>query len=365
MNRIFLLFAAFALLLPLQAQNKCTAPLSQTVFQQRLNRINSTNNAMERLNMANQMATSQCLSAFQVKSVVMLLANDEDKLKFSRLAYANTVDKINFYDVYDGFAYFSNVFRLHDFVEDYNNGTTLPPPPPANPPVTPSPPKTGIQWLDLPYPNPKEYLGSTSCPEPLPTRMFTEQVERLANNASESVTLNHISNMAKTQCLSTEQIMKLASLLQQQTNRLEFVKMAYARVFDRDNYMACKHLFTFNNIRNEFVSFLEQSNAPSEPVQPVCRVTEDDMRSMIQAIENASFDSVKLNTGKQVVAAKKCLTVDQIMRILEVYSFESSKLEMAKYCYAYCINQDDYYKVNNVFSFSSSKDELTKYIQSR
>ena len=86
------------------------------------------------------------------------------------------------------------------------------------------------------------------------------------------------------------------------------------------------------------------------------------MTDIKNTINNSSFDNTKITLGKQVIAAKKCFTVGQIKEILGLYSFESSKLEVAKYAYDYCSDKSNYYQVNDVFSFSSSKDDLTKYL---
>ena len=83
------------------------------------------------------------------------------------------------------------------------------------------------------------------------------------------------------------------------------------------------------------------------------------------AISKQSFNSTKVTVAKQVIAAKQCFSADQVREIVKLFSFEDSRLEIAKYAYDYCIEKRNYFKVNDAFSFSSSTEELAKYINSK
>ena len=88
-----------------------------------------------------------------------------------------------------------------------------------------------------------------------------------------------------------------------------------------------------------------------------------EFREALDIIKNQSFESGKEAVAKQIISDYD-ITVDQLIDILNEMSFESTKLELAKYGYD---NMDDvrsFYKVYNVFSFSSSVDELSDYINS-
>jgi hypothetical protein len=56
-----------------------------------------------------------------------------------------------------------------------------------------------------------------------------------------------------------------------------------------------------------------------------------------------------------------CVTSDQVVAICNLFGFEASKLDFAKYAYDHTIDRRNYFKVNNVFGFSSSKEELSEY----
>lgn len=71
-------------------------------------------------------------------------------------------------------------------------------------------------------------------------------------------------------------------------------------------------------------------------------------------IQHESFDDTRLAIAKQVVASNK-MTVNQIKQIATLFSFESNKLEFAKFAYQYCIEKNKYYLLYDVFDHASSK----------
>jgi hypothetical protein len=81
-----------------------------------------------------------------------------------------------------------------------------------------------------------------------------------------------------------------------------------------------------------------------------------------QVISKESFDSSKLTVAKQVITSNP-MTASQILGICQLFSFESNKLEFAKFAYTYCVDKNKYYLLNEAFSYESSKRELSKFIE--
>lgn len=79
-------------------------------------------------------------------------------------------------------------------------------------------------------------------------------------------------------------------------------------------------------------------------------------------IDNQWFDSGKLQVARQGILSNN-LTAAQVADLMNLFSFESSKLEIAKMAFANTIDKQNYYIVNNEFSFSSSVAELDRYIR--
>ena len=91
-------------------------------------------------------------------------------------------------------------------------------------------------------------------------------------------------------------------------------------------------------------------------------MNQNDFNNALNSIRSDSFESGKLSKAKQIVSRNRMCTA-QIVQIVRLFSFESNKLEFAKYAYQYCSDKNNYYQVTDAFSFQSSKDELLKFIR--
>lgn len=361
MKQVALLSVVFAILMSGFGQTLCTVPVSNTFFQREYGTINSTLNSTSKLTYAINMASNNCLSSSQIKQITLLFYADQDKLEFAKAAYKNTVDKENFYDVYDAFAYFSSVFRLHDYVTSQRGQNTI---------ITTT--TTTYDYPAYTYPEFTNYFGVTGCNYPMDEGTFYKSYQSFKfSKITESAKAINIKDFINMNCLSTAQIMKLTSVLSMESFRLEVLKAAYLKAYDRANFGYADQLFTTNTYKVDFNNFLNgygnnnNNNNNNTVVSSNCTVTVNDMNDIKASINNSSFDNTKMTLAKQVLSAKKCFLVSQIKEILQLFSFESSKLEIAKYAYDYCADKSNYYQVNDVFSFSSSKDDLTKYVQGR
>ena len=89
--------------------------------------------------------------------------------------------------------------------------------------------------------------------------------------------------------------------------------------------------------------------------------TKEEFARFMGVIKAESFDNTKLTLAKDAIRANGIIT-PQLVELLEEFSFESTKLELAKFAYEFTFDKDNYYVVNNAFSFSSSKEELSRFI---
>ncbi|HCM29439.1 MAG TPA: hypothetical protein DHW83_01290, partial [Bacteroidales bacterium] len=97
------------------------------------------------------------------------------------------------------------------------------------------------------------------------------------------------------------------------------------------------------------------SPAYYQPMNP------EDFASAKASISSKSFEDSKLTLAKQI-AASNHLTSKQVKEIMQLFSFEDSKLDFAKYAYKFVYDPNNYYIVNDTFKFSSSIDELNEFI---
>ena len=116
---------------------------------------------------------------------------------------------------------------------------------------------------------------------------------------------------------------------------------------------------------------VQQQSAPKQnvyvmpgyngPVGCPWPLSRQDFEGVKNSIASKSFDDTKLTIAKQVISSN-CLLSAQVKEIMLLFSFEETRLELAKYAYGNTFDIGNYYKINDAFSFSSSIDELNSYI---
>ena len=89
-----------------------------------------------------------------------------------------------------------------------------------------------------------------------------------------------------------------------------------------------------------------------------------DFQQLKNSISSGNFESTKLTVAKQAIS-QHIFTAIQIKEILELFSFEDSRLQLAKYAYEYCIDTQRYFLVADAFKFSSSKEELSAFLEKK
>jgi len=97
--------------------------------------------------------------------------------------------------------------------------------------------------------------------------------------------------------------------------------------------------------------------------RPHC-MSEDQFRELKNSVSNKPFEETKLSVAREAIAANGVKT-NQVAELMELMTFEDSKLTLAKYAYGYTIDKNEYYLVNDAFTFSSSIDDLSQYIQNQ
>jgi hypothetical protein len=82
---------------------------------------------------------------------------------------------------------------------------------------------------------------------------------------------------------------------------------------------------------------------------------------LMKMVRDASFEQTKLTIAKEGFAFKSP-TADMVYQIMNLFSFEATKLEFAKWAYMRTFDRHNYYLVNRAFSFDASIRELSAYI---
>lgn len=112
----------------------------------------------------------------------------------------------------------------------------------------------------------------------------------------------------------------------------------------------------YNN--NQGNNWQGQGNYNNQP-RPM---PDNTFNSFIETVRRESFDDSRMAIAKAGID-QNFFTSNQAKALLSVFSFEASKLEIAKYMYGKTIDPKNYFVVYNVFTFSKSKEELAEYVR--
>lgn len=94
---------------------------------------------------------------------------------------------------------------------------------------------------------------------------------------------------------------------------------------------------------------------PTQPMKPY------EFKRLQKVIAMQSFERDRLIIAKQAISSGRLLSAHVHDLMLQL-NFDSSKLKLAKYAYAYVFDPRNYYLVNDAFTFSSSVRELNSYL---
>lgn len=93
--------------------NHCFTAMSGADYSRLQSSVKSKSFGKDQVAIGKQAVQSNCLTAEQIKGIMKIMSFDDSRLEFAQLAYPNCIDKQNFYQVNDAFAFPSSVEKLN------------------------------------------------------------------------------------------------------------------------------------------------------------------------------------------------------------------------------------------------------------
>jgi hypothetical protein len=90
--------------------------MSSTSYNALISSIGKKSFGDDKLTLAKQAATANCMSASQVKGVMGVLSWEDNRLEFAKFAYSRCVDPQNYFQVNDGFEFESSIEELDEYI---------------------------------------------------------------------------------------------------------------------------------------------------------------------------------------------------------------------------------------------------------
>jgi hypothetical protein len=302
--------------------------MNERDFQMAKQRMSMNSRNINTYQAAMDLGRMYCLSSAQARDIANFLANDRDKLDFLKSSFPTIADKENFTDVMDVFRLMSMAFKLyHTTLGSINSGSPIP---------------AGSQ-------NP-------NCQRPLDMTSFQALLRKLTTAPDDRSRASQLLNT--TQCMMTAQIIQLTSSIQDENIKVDVLKRLMPLVYDIENYNQAANSLSSNN-RNLFLAFLQNPNQ-----SPTNAVSEVDYNNFLTAIKNQSFEKDKESYIKTYMK-NAYLTTAQIKTIVALLTYDSSKLDIAKFFFTNCVDKQNYFNVAEIMQFSSSKNDLKDYVKGK
>lgn len=222
--------------------------------------------------------------------------------------------------------------------------------------------------------NTSTYSNVVDCEKPsLSDRAFVKAKYEIDSKSTNALKKAKAEEIITSNCLLASQVVQIIKQIPDPAYQLELAKLSYAHTYDIKNYLVVVNALTSatdRNILNQFING-EYIVDPVEVVEVIevpagdCPMpaSDEDFRLGKNAVAKESFDGDRVAIAKQFVS-NHCLTTNQVIELINQLTFESSKLEFAKFAYTHTYDRKNYYLVNSCFSFSNSKSELNAYISS-
>lgn len=238
----------------------------------------------------------------------------------------------------------------------------------------------GPGWLP-PSPVPG-YNGPIGCPNPMNEYAFQQALETIKKQYLEDTKLEVAKQIASSNCLLARQVKEILQLFVMETHKLEFAKFAYHYTCDLGNYFIVNDAFVDPRMVDELTQYVQSktprgTNLPPNTQQtpspvpgyngPVgCYRPMDEMafQKAKETIKSKAFEDSKLTIAKQI-ASNNCLLARQVKEIMQLFSYETTRLEFAKFAYRYTYDIGNYYLVNDAFQYESSIEELNRFLGNR
>jgi Domain of unknown function (DUF4476) len=93
-----------------------------------------------------------------------------------------------------------------------------------------------------------------------------------------------------------------------------------------------------------------------------CQMSSERFSKAMFILERENFDNTRFTIAKEIVE-DNYLSAGQVKQMLQLFSFDVNKLELAKYAYSKTIDKNNYFMLYDVIALNSYKERLAEFIR--
>ena len=121
-----------------------------------------------------------------------------------------------------------------------------------------------------------------------------------------------------------------------------------------------------NNPYNNYPYNNPNSMPPGQQFQDCMRfaMSDGDFETYLNAVRNKAGDQTKMSIAQQGLFRRQ-IRCNQVLQVMKIFSFESSRLDFAKFAFDYLCDPQNVYQLNDGFTFSSSVSDFEQFLRTK
>jgi hypothetical protein len=220
--------------------------------------------------------------------------------------------------------------------------------------------------------------------------MLEVSLQSMDSLALESARVEEALLLLKDVCVTAEQGRAILQKLALSSSRLAVAQALWHRTFDAHNFHIIPPLLSSEKHREALAAYIAQhpqvdstasaakdSTAADSAATPTplraelrgyfgpigCRNVMGDaaLAQAKAAIRSKSFPDQRKQTGKEIIG-QYCLSTAQLQQLLALYDFESDRLEMARYAFAFTHDQGNSYTLMALFNHERNAELYIQWL---
>jgi hypothetical protein len=164
-------------------------------------------------------------------------------------------------------------------------------------------------------------------------------------------------------CYSSSQLIKILNTMDIELEKLKLAKKANNHLTDKVNEKSIVSVFKFKTMSEDYLSFLNQLTAEKNQKSLHCNtpVSESLFNDLYVQVIKGKYEHDKYDNAKKIVL-QNCFTTSQIKKIVEIFSHDREKLELAKMAFPVAVDKENYKSMSDSFMFSENKNDFLNFI---
>ena len=231
-----ILIAVLALAGPFDAFSGCFGPNHQFRFHKTLDRMTVANSEQSKLRIGMVFVENNCFTTNQLIQMLGYYRHDADKVVLSKKAFRLVSDPEHFNLVFHQIAIPGHRRELRAFVQLQRHGRRI----------------NRLNFPSIDYPNAYNYRGRLGAADFINDRLFTDLAFNVLHARTDKDKFDLVNKYARQYELNVEQFMKMLTLVEVPSDRLDLAIENHQFLYDQGNVRFIENVFYNSFFANQF-----------------------------------------------------------------------------------------------------------------